>query len=179
MKSRPNRIVIGVDPGTGSKSPLGLSIFNPDTREIYLAEKVNTDFKKLEHRIKDISDVVEAKLLEAELEYEEAEVYVYIESFVMRGKSGETLQRMIGSLMGRVPYTFKLSHVQNTSVKLVLAEHGHADKKAVAEGVCYYFNSNKAARHLIRDMIEDSRQSNWDILDSLAIGIAGWELENL
>lgn len=170
MKSsqKANKLAIGIDPGTGVKSPLGLAIFNPETREIIYSLAIGTTNKFLPHRIKDISDKLAAHFKWLALIYSQAEVTVYVESFVMRGKGGETLQRLIGSVLGRVPYEFDVVEVSNTKVKNRIASHGHADKSAVANGVLKYFNDSDT----IKDLIDSGL---WDELDAFAIGIVGNE----
>lgn len=159
-------IVIGIDPGTGVSSPMGLGAFNPVRRTPIHVEEFWTKWSNVEHRIRDISDNLEATLLDI-VPDEETPVLVCIEYFVMRGKGGETLQRMVGSVMGRLPYNYKLVFVQNTTVKAVVGGSGKADKRGVAEGVLDFFGGAEWVRKLIE-------AESWDILDALAIGIAGW-----
>ncbi len=165
-------IVIGIDPATGVSSDLGYCAFNPETLEILATYNIGSSYKKLEHRIKEISDVVEALLIELP---PEEEVLVCIEYFVMAGKNGETLQRLVGSIMGRVPYNQRVVSVQNSTVKLMMAGHGHADKLAVAFGTHKHFESNKKSAERI---IELTRGKEFDILDSIAIGVTGWLKRN-
>ena len=165
-------IVLSLDPGTGVSSPTGLSIFDVDTRSIIHAENITTKLKPLEHRLKDISDQVSDLINLLDLEDPKKTVICCIESFVMRGKGGETLQRLIGSFMSRIPYHWQLFSVQNTTIKLFVAGHGRAEKQQVAQGVLHYFEQNKSSVELIKCLI---KENEWDILDSLAIGITGWE----
>lgn len=164
-------VIVGVDPGTGIKSPTGLVVYEADSLNIRHAACVTSDFKKIEHRYKDICDKFELAMLELSQSLKRSDsVLVVFESFVMQGKAGETLQRLIGSLMGRVPYHFKVTHVSNMRVKLIIGGTGKADKLAVAEGVRKYFASNKASSSQVDKLI---KQQQWDLLDALAIGVAG------
>lgn len=167
--------IIGVDPGTGLSSPLGWSIINIDTKEIIYYNQIGSKCKSAEHRIKEIADQFEAELA-AIYPIEGANFYCYIESFVMRGKGGMTLQRLIGAILSRVPYDIPIEHVQNTTIKLIMAEYGHADKKSVAEGSAYYLRDTPNSKYLIYEMIESD--DSWDILDSLAIAITGWRMSH-
>jgi Holliday junction resolvasome RuvABC endonuclease subunit len=160
------RVIVGIDPGTGISSPTGLAIWDEQTKYVYFCGNLSTKTKKLEHRIKDISDQLEALLLQLEGKLKGEIVFVCIESFVMRGKGGETLQRLIGSFMGRLKYEYHLEHVQNTSVKLRVAGRGDASKELVAEGVLNHFEGADFISTLIK-------QQEFDILDAFAIGIAG------
>lgn len=160
-------LVVGIDPATGSSSDTGYCVFNPDTKEILCSYKIGSKHRPLEHRIKDISDIVEGLLLELVGN----EVLVCIESFVMRGKGGESLQRIIGSFMGRVPYEFTIAQVQNTSVKLLMAGHGHADKVSVAFGTKDFFAPNLVSQERIKEL---TAAKEFDILDAIAIGASGW-----
>jgi len=169
-------LIIGVDPGTGSSSDTGFSVIDTETSDILYASRIPTQKRLVHHRIKEISDVFDLTLQDIDKVNKDAEVIVCIESFVMRGKGGETLQRLIGSFMGRIPYRFELVHIQNTTIKLMLAGHGHADKESVAAGLASQFEANPKSHALIMDLI---RRQEFDILDSLAIGVSGWQQTQL
>jgi Holliday junction resolvasome RuvABC endonuclease subunit len=164
-------VIIGIDPGTGISSPTGLACFDAATREIMIACNFTTKHKKLEHRLKDISDKVEVTLLDLSKHLKPSEpVLVVFESFVMMGKAGETLQRMIGSLMGRVPYRFKVTDVNNKRVKKVVAGTGSGTKIEVGRGVLEYFKEQAESRQVIERLL---RHEQWDVIDAFAIGISG------
>lgn len=167
-------IIIGIDPGSGASSPTGFSAFFSDTLEILYAGNITTPKRDLKDRIKHISDVFEATLLEIRKEFPTVPIICFIESFVMRGKGGETLQRLIGSLMGRIPYDVPLFHVQNTRIKLAMAGHGHADKQSVGAGLLQKFLTNPDSHGLIEKLLAKGEA---DIIDSLAIGLTGWQNE--
>jgi Holliday junction resolvasome RuvABC endonuclease subunit len=163
--------VIAIDPGSGVSSPTGLTIIEYYSKEIFVAKNLYTKKRELAHRIKDISDNLEIEVLEfLKMLPKEAICLVCIESFVMRGKGGETLQRLIGSFMGRIPYHIPIEHVQNTTVKLAMAGNGHAEKELVALGVLKFFESNQESKALIEKL---TKAKEADILDSFAIGVTG------
>jgi Holliday junction resolvasome RuvABC endonuclease subunit len=166
-------LVIGLDPGTGSSSPTGFCLFDPTSLRIHYAANIETTKRELHHRIKEISDVLDTTLAFIAQDHPKRQLLVCIESFVMRGKGGETLQRLIGSFMGRVPYNATLLHVQNTKVKLFIAKHGHASKEDVGIGVLAYFSKNKESKDQIEHFL---RNKEADIIDSLAIAATGWEV---
>lgn len=161
-------LIVSIDPGSGISSPTGLTVFDPHTKDILYATNVHTKFKQLAHRIKDISDQVELVFKEVEDANSGREIVVTIESFVMRGKGGETLQRLIGGFLAKTPYMFRIEHIQNSTIKKVLAGHGHADKNSVALGTKDYFASNPDSIKLINQLL---LKQELDILDSLAIGV--------
>lgn len=163
-------IIVGVDPGTGSSSDTGFVAFDSDTLEIFYAVEVGTERREVRHRIKDIVEVVAGLL--TELSMRGPPVQAYIESFVMRGKGGETLQRLIGAIMATAPEEVSLDHVQNTTVKLAMAGHGHADKVSVAVGTLDYFVSNNKSHEYIKSLLKSKK---FDILDAFAIGVTGWQ----
>ena len=174
-------LVIGVDPGTGLASPTGFVCIDADTRTIEWAENVGSKHKPLEHRIKEISEVIEMYFVNlAEALGPKDKVTVCIESFVMRGKGGETLQRLIGSLMGRVPYNFEVVHMPNTRMKNLVGGTGKADKQQVAEGVLEWFGDAELGTacesyRAIKSLIS---LKEWDILDALALAIAAHEMKD-
>jgi Holliday junction resolvasome RuvABC endonuclease subunit len=99
---------------------------------------------------------------------------VCIEQFVMRGKGGESLNRLIGSYMASIsPSQGNVIHVQNTSVKKVIAGHGHADKASVSAGLETFFSSNKESVAIVKTL---TQRGEFDILDALAIGATGYLL---
>ena len=166
-----NVLVIAIDPGTGKASPTGLTVFDPYTKEIYLTENLEPTHQSLQHRLRDIADAFSERMETFDTELAEYRLLVCIESFIIKGKSGETLQRLIGALMSRLPYRADMIEVQNTTVKLRVGGHGHADKELVAIGVRDWFSDNLASFELTNKLLSCKE---YDILDSLAIGVAGW-----
>jgi len=164
-------IIIGIDPGTGISSPTGFAVVNTTTREILYAGNITTNRKELAHRIKQISDIFEKTVLDIAATYPDATITCYIEQFVMRGKGGETLQRLVGSLLGRIPYDLGVEYIQNSTVKSVIAGHGQADKVSVARGLEGHFLTNAESHGLIKELVI---KGEFDILDALAIGVTGW-----
>lgn len=165
-----DKIVIAIDPGTGRTSPTGFVAFDPDLRMILHHQRVTSTHKDTRHRIKDIFEQVSTAISAID---PDLEANVFCESFVMRGKGGETLARLTGAFMVAVPYEISFEFVQNTTVKRIVGGSGKADKAAVAKGVYLWFeNAPLETRAKIEQLIEDEE---WDVLDALAIGIAGWE----
>lgn len=162
------RIVCALDPGTGASSPTGFVAFDPDSRELLHAQNVTSSHKRFEHRIKDIAEQVSDGLSAID---PELEVFVYIESFVMRGKAGEMLARLTGALMSAIPYEHNVGLVYNTTVKKRVGGSGRADKKEVAKGVYLWAAQNPATKKAVGELIEAGEM---DVLDAFAIGIAGW-----
>ena len=167
-------IVIGIDPGSGVSSDTGFAAFDSETGEVIYALEVGSQRRELRHRLADISSTVSALLTECS---QRGKTFAAIESFVMRGKGGETLQRLIGAFMATCPDEVYLTAIQNTTIKKVLAGHGHADKASVAIGVLQYFETelpNKNTAALIKSLISSKQ---FDILDALAIGVSAWQSE--
>lgn len=165
--SHPNTLVLSIDPGSGVSSPTGIALFNPVTKDIIHTTNLYTQYKPTEHRIKDITEQLSSLLNQLNGETYE----VYIESFVMRGKGGETLQRLIGAFLSIIPFHIKIRFVQNTKVKLAMGQHGHADKLQVCQGVINWFATNSASYELLNKL---TQRQEFDIMDSLAIGVTGW-----
>jgi Holliday junction resolvasome RuvABC endonuclease subunit len=160
-------LICGVDPGTGVRSPTGFAIIETQTREIKCSTTFTSALIEPAHKLKDISEQLEFEL--SSLNPDER-VTVYIESFVMNSKPGETLARLTGALMKAVPYWFKVRFVHNTTVKRLVAGIGNGDKKMVAAGVLSWFERNEKSAQIVNELIE---QEAWDQLDALAIAIAG------
>lgn len=171
--SATRKLVIGIDPGTGVNSPMGFAAFTPSNMEIIHVDEFWTEHKKLEHRIRDISDQFNGVMEKLAAQTGDE---LFIEYFVMRGKGGETLQRMIGSIMGRTPYEVEIDHVQNTSVKLIVGGDGKADKVDVARGLRDFFSKSPKSKAVVQELINNEK---WDQLDALAIGLAGWHRSQL
>lgn len=164
---QPDTLVLSIDPGSGASSPTGIALFNPKTKDVIHVTNFFSQYKPTEHRIKDITEQLAS--LVNQLHGENYEVY--IESFVMRGKGGETLQRLIGAFLSVIPYHVKIRFVQNTKVKVVMGQHGHAEKLQVCQGVINWFASNKEAHEMLTKL---TQRGEFDIMDSLAIGVTGW-----
>lgn len=157
-------VVIGIDPGSTS----GIAIFDTDTREIVMAEIYQAIQKDYDKKIKWLSDGF-AETFEppdgvvADL--------ICIETFVMRGKGGQQLQKLIGGYVARVPEPTPIAHVYNTTVKRLVGGKGNNDKEQVANGVLKFFESNRESK---RKLLKIIGKEQWDLTDAFAIGIAGW-----
>jgi len=159
-------LVVSIDPSTGARSDLGFSIYDPNTMEILTVKELKHPHPDLRTRIKGlIVQLVKEfkKLDETGLDY-----VVFIESTVMRGKGGESLQRIIGAIMTIIPTGVRVEDVSNMQVKMYVAGHGHAKKDQVANGLIKFFPNEE----IVKDMIRSHR---YDALDSLAIGLTGFE----
>lgn len=163
--SKPLRI-IGIDPGTGVKSPTGFVDFDSDG-EIYSAVTIGSKQKDTIERIREIAYSI-FKRTNGEHDL------ICCETFMMRGKGGETLQRMIGATIGATTPT-PVQEVYNTTVKRLIAGIGDGSKSEVAAGVARWFRT-KGNEKSIEKINELIRTSEWDLLDAFAIGISGYLL---
>jgi Holliday junction resolvasome RuvABC endonuclease subunit len=173
-----NTIVIGIDPGSGSSSACGLCAILPEAREI-VAHRALWPVKYSQPAIRRVKDIAEqAALFIADVvrDYPNHVVVVGIESFVMRGKGGETLQRLIGAILTRVAYDYKIVEIQNTTMKKFVGGRGASPKSEVAEGVRKFFGPNPASWALATDLTERGEE---DVIDALGIGIATMKKEGL
>ena len=107
-------------------------------------------------------------------EYANEECLMVNESFVMRGKGGETLQRLIGAIYACSPDSFDIVEISNMRLKQYMGDtgSGKADKEAVARGVMNWFRAKencKDAKFVEQLMLDEK----WDEVDSIALAIAG------
>jgi Holliday junction resolvasome RuvABC endonuclease subunit len=159
--------VIGIDPAAKT----GFFAYKHTDRSIQMTELLEAPKKfTYDRKIKWISDAVADCF--AEFKPEEIAL-VSIETFVMKGKSGQVLQNLIGGIIARVPYEVELVHVSNTTVKRIVGGSCDDDKEAVAWGVKKYFADYSAeSEGTIRGLIG---KQQWDLTDAGAIAITGWE----
>jgi len=169
-------IVIGIDPGAGSRSPTGLAFIDtvkmsiktyelwPDNRKASMTERLinlrhKLDFLLVEYHCKESSIMTVSKL-------------VACEYFVMRGKGGESLQRLIGAYYSCFDEDDVFVEIQNVKVKQFIGGSGDADKLQVAKGVANWFKKkNRKSFHEVNKLI---KKASWDSLDALAIAISGY-----
>ncbi len=172
------KFIIGFDPATGSSSKFGLALFEveqdnkgfnvfPSLKLLKAVELTAWGKKSVRDRIKAICAQVVSEVKKIE-QIQDATCALYIESFVMRGKGGETLQRLIGAVMTVTPSTFEFYEVSNMQVKAFVSGHGHGDKLAVAKGVLEKLENDEQVAELIR-------HSAFDALDACAIALTGFE----
>jgi Holliday junction resolvasome RuvABC endonuclease subunit len=154
--------VIGIDPG----STTGVAIFDTDTKSIELAELYEAIHDDYDDKIRWLSDAVKECIDDTK----NIEL-ICIETFVMRGKGGQQLQKLIGGYISATPDGVPVRHVFNTTVKKLVGGKGNDDKEAVANGVLTYFSSNVESKRKILKIIS---KEQWDLTDAFAIGIAGW-----
>lgn len=162
-------LVVGIDPASNT---VGLSVFDPESKELFIFEQIvapkSSDVHK---RIVYLHDQVSAKLMIVDLE--EAS-YAFVESTVMRGRSGQILANATGALIAAIPYWCEYSAIQNSTVKKLVAGNGKAEKTEVARGVLAWAQGNAETVEKVRAAIQ---AGHFDALDSLAIGIAGYMRE--
>jgi len=165
-------LMIGIDPGTGSSSPTGFVGILQPVNQLLWRQEVTSQFESTYWRIKDIADEIGGFLLQLETSLSaDTNVIIAIESFVMKGKGGETLQRLIGAIIAAVPYSFRIHEVANTTVKALVGSSGRASKLEVAKGVQQWFTQQPSLVTELQTLIDTQA---WDQLDACAIAIAGY-----
>lgn len=166
------RVFVGVDPGSTS-SATGVFAYDAETLDIITFRALRSQQKEFHFRLREIALHFSVLLYEAsrDLRMGSLPVEVFIESFVMRGKSGEMLARLTGALLSKIEPGMKLRFVPNTRVKKALTGHGRGDKLAVARAVEQYFSKNIASAQTLNEL---RSHPDWsDIFDAAAIAIAG------
>lgn len=162
-------LVVGIDPASNT---VGLSVFDPGTKELFVFEQlVATKSKDVHKRIVQLHDLVSTEL--GCLDPEE-KTYAFVESTVMRGRSGQILANATGALIAAIPFWCEYGAIQNTTVKRLVGGKGDADKTEVARGVLAWAQGNTETVEKVRAAIQ---ADHFDALDSLAIGIAGYQRE--
>ena len=160
-------IIMGIDAGSGVKSATGIALFDPvgaafQTMEIWPQNRKDDATTRMK------SIVSQFKAIEAV----HCPPVVIFESFAMRAKSGETLQRLIGALMATTGPDCEIIEVANTIVKQVIGGSGRSEKDEVANGLhAYFLRKNKSSAERVLALKYEQR---WDELDSLAIAVAGY-----
>lgn len=162
-------IMFAIDPGTGVNSACGIAVIKQTAvgNELLHLEDIWPKFqhKSTINRIKDIVDQVEEQMGIFYERSDSNEFVVSIESFVMRGKGGETLQRFIGAVLTRVPTTkTKVIEIQNTTMKKFVGGTGKADKNDVLKKVLIEFPAN-------RMLLEAAVRKQYDSIDAIGIGL--------
>ena len=167
-------LVIGIDPGFKS-SPTAIVILDPTEQAIVDARLFTKGIlKETDEIIRYMSRSIGYYLKTKVDEYDSENVMISIEQFVMRGKGGESMNRLIGAIMSQIPESFEqVVHAQNSTVKKYLGGHGQASKEEVAKGVVKWFGNSWGNIDIVEEWI---RREQWDLCDALAIGITGYEL---
>jgi len=169
-------IVIGCDPGLGVRSPTGIAVIDTkdatilDVKEMWCSSKRLVTYKKLGELSYGMTDIIGPYYSMSK----DVGMLFVNEYFVMKGKGGESLQRLIGAYHAAVPQDVEVIEIQNVKVKQYLGVEGRGDssKEDVGEGVHRWFlNKNAESTKIVRNLINEGR---WDALDALAIGISGW-----
>ena len=166
-------LIIGIDVGLGVRSALGLAAIK--NGKIIGAREVWATDKNLPQKLRSLGLELEVFLKSIGEDYETPFVdAIYFEYFVMRGKSGESLQRLVGALMSASPTDTPFIPVQNSTVKKLIGGKGNDDKKKVAEGVLRLLGKDPENKALIERLISNEK---WDILDAIAIALAGEQMQ--
>lgn len=159
-------IIMGIDPASGKTSNCGIAVFDYETKDIYACDTAASGSPEVTKRIQEIP----RRILEYYEHFKDKKPEIIIEAFVMRGKSGQTLQRLIGGIISHLPIGIPITEVFNTTVKKLVGGHGGSTKQTVAIEVLNWFGSNERSCEIIRELIY---AEEYDILDAFAIGIAG------
>jgi Holliday junction resolvasome RuvABC endonuclease subunit len=163
---------IGIDPGTGRRSKLGIVIVEALSMRIVAVRELATSEFDIRTRLRELSMQYLSLLKESKIDM--SKTVAFIESFVIKGKGGETLQRLVGALMAITPgQVVAFKEVPNLQVKLETAGFGHAEKTEVAMGLLNYFiKHNPESASIVQALMASN---NYDALDALAIGLTGWK----
>lgn len=171
-------IIFAIDPGTGVKSACGVAVIEQAPNGTLELIHIEDIWPKQAHsstmmRIRDIVDQVE-ELMGYYYENKGAHEFgVAIESFVMRGKGGETLQRFIGAVLTRVPSTkTHIIEVQNTTMKKFVGGTGKADKELVLKKVLIQFPANQK-------LILAGVKQQYDGIDAVGIGLTALDKQRI
>lgn len=161
--------VVGIDISSGARSSVGFAVIDMSSLQVLHTN----DFKPattpdLRKRIKQIAAFLASEF--KKLEADNKDYIIIIESTVMQGLGGQSLQRAIGAAMTVSPSARRLEFVYPMSVKKYITGVGKgSDKKAIAEGLKKWFPNNE----LIFQLTASSR---WDTLDAIGIALTGWEI---
>lgn len=160
--------ILGVDAGSGSKSATGLALLDINDYSVStVALWPEKRSAKANERLRSLAPLFTEAIEEATALPD----LVVFESFAMRAKSGETLQRLIGAYISRVPDEAEVIEIANTKIKQFIGGTGKAEKEDVAEGVINWFaNKNKYSVAYVERLLEQKR---WDEVDAIAIAISG------
>jgi Holliday junction resolvasome RuvABC endonuclease subunit len=162
-------LVIGIDPASNT---VGLAIFDPETRDLFVFEQlVAPKSKDVHKRIRYLNEAVSFHTLNMD---PNERTYAFIEDTVMRGRSGQILAFATGSLIATIPSHCEFATIRNTTVKKLVGGKGDADKVEVARGVLKWAQGNEETVEKVRAAIQAGK---FDQLDALAIGIAGLSRE--
>lgn len=162
-------LVIGIDPGTGVNSGAGVAVIDVEKNQLLMAKSVwgSRRGRVATHlRIREISRLISSDLASF---FESAQT-LFVESFVMRGKGGETLARFTGAIIGIIPDGVGFEEVQNTRVKKLVGGRGDSDKLAVAEAVYDHFEGSPESIEIIEELVV---AEDYDAIDAIAIALAG------
>lgn len=162
-------IILGVDVGSGIKSATGLAFFDPvgmtfETKELRPDDKKAPANERLRNIASKFSNCI----------FMEGFSIIAFESFMMRAKSGETLQRLIGALMAATTNE-KIVEIANTKIKQIIGGNGRSEKEEVANGLeAYFIKKNRSSAEKVRAL---KNKQAWDSIDALAIAVSAYLLE--
>ena len=176
------RYIIGIDPGTGSTSPCGFALYDSKEDKILATYGVWPTSGKapkdmaVRERIFRISEKIKDLVESVVDSYGVDQVGLSIEAFLIRGKGGETLMRLKGAILAKVPLTLEVIEIQNSTMKKRAGGHGGADKKEIADHLSFTLDASN------RDILTAlTNLGKWDEIDAvgLAVSAKGAEYERI
>jgi Holliday junction resolvasome RuvABC endonuclease subunit len=168
-------IIIGIDASSGSRSAIGFAVVDTALNKIVSAKDYQVPKNKdLRPRLKHIAAFLVGEFKQLEAQYgSNTEYMIVIETTVMAGIGGQSLQRAIGAMLIATPSHRRVEFVYPMSVKKFITGEGKGgDKRAIADGLKRIF-TDKESLDLIFNLTASSR---WDMLDAVAIALTGNEL---
>jgi Holliday junction resolvasome RuvABC endonuclease subunit len=165
--------VIAIDQSSGSKSAVGVCIYDQSNRAILDVFELRPTKKYLvvEKRLIDLHEQLEAALAQwvSVALSSEIPIDVVFERTVMRGKSGQTLAQSVGAFIATFPNSelITFGDVHNLQMKKSIGGKGSDDKQAVAAGLLEELP--RSQHDLIKTLTISER---WDSIDSIGLAVA-------
>lgn len=160
------RYIIGIDPSSGSKSALGLALYDSLENRVIETAAIHPDRDRKQptyHRIKSLAINATGIINEWADAYD---CKVHIEWTIMQGLGGQTLQRAIGAIMALIPFHVPIFEVHNIGTKKNLTGRAKSDKYEMASALLERLHIDNYEH--VQILIKESR---WDECDAIAIAL--------
>lgn len=167
------QLVIGIDQSSGSKSAVGVCIYDRANKTILdvFELRPTKKYQVVEKRLIDLHEQLEQQLAPwvSQAIDQDIEMNVIFERTVMRGKSGQTLAQAVGAFITTFPNSdlITFSDVHNLQMKKSIGGRGDDDKRAVAAGLLEELP--RSQHDAIKKLTLSER---WDSIDAIGLAVA-------
>ena len=166
------RLSIGIDLGFGVKSATAVSIIDQECVLLHSFQVtpglLKDEVEKLQYISRNVAHALKKYFGD---DHKKHQITVTLETCVMQGKSGATMQRLLGAIVAALPQYMEIKYCHNMTLKKKITGSGLADKKQMGEAAIKLAASYKA-RSTVEVLEKWLDRNDHDLMDSYCLAVS-------